>query len=261
MNKKQYKIILVISFLVSLGLCLVVTIIILGSGATWWWVAANESMIQATPTGQPIRRLRSALESPPVVKTTVPAPTFTPTSPTATPLPTDKPTALPPPTDTATPTATPVPPTATQVPPTSTPVPPTLPPPTASPTFTASPVVSYPFVVEETGQFPTNHPNFDVYIAITDKDNNPLAGYQVIGHHSSGLEVMSQVSAAAWTENSGAMHYKAGNIKYEIPNSPGGQWNLQLLDEAGQPVAQLVECSFDPANPSWYFLLYRQTVD
>jgi hypothetical protein len=98
-----------------------------------------------------------------------------------------------------------------------------------------------------------------VYVAITNPDNRPLSGYRVLGTHSSGLQIDSPVSAGDWTANSGAMHYKAGNIKYEAPNSPAGVWTLQLVDEANNPVAPPVEFPFDPASPTWYFLLYQRS--
>ncbi len=80
----------------------------------------------------------------------------------------------------------------------------------------------------------------------------------MLGSHSSGEQMESQVSAGDWTVNSGAMHYKAGNIKYEVPKSPGGFWTLQLVDQAGSPVAPPVEFPFDAGSPTWYFLLYRK---
>jgi hypothetical protein len=98
-------------------------------------------------------------------------------------------------------------------------------------------------------------------VAITDAANKPLSGYRLIGLHSSGLRVESQVSAGDWTVNSGAKHYKAGNIKYEVFNSPPGVWTLQLVDESGQPAAPPIEFSFDAAQPTWYFLLYRRLAD
>ena len=109
-------------------------------------------------------------------------------------------------------------------------------------------------------QFPTNHLDFDVFIAITDADNKPLGGYQVLGQHSDGLQLDSEISANDWTVNSGAMHYKGGNIKYTMLNSPEGVWTLQLVDEARNPVAPAIEFSFDPSNPAWYFILYRLDV-
>jgi hypothetical protein len=124
---------------------------------------------------------------------------------------------------------------------------------------TDTPVPSYPFKVVETSQFPTSHLNFDVYVAITNPENRPLSGYRVLGTHSSGLQIDSQISASDWTVNSGAMHYKAGNIKVEAPNSPAGIWTLQLVDDSNTAVAPPVEFSFDAASPTWYFLLYRQT--
>jgi hypothetical protein len=113
-------------------------------------------------------------------------------------------------------------------------------------------------VVENQG-FPTGKPDFDVFVAVTNPDNRPLEGYRVIGNHSSGLQVESPVSGGDWTENSGAMHYKGGNMKYHVPDSPGGNWLLQLVDEAGQPVAPPVDLPFDIGNPTWYFLLYQET--
>jgi hypothetical protein len=71
------------------------------------------------------------------------------------------------------------------------------------------------------------------------------------------LQVESKVSANRWIANSGAMHYKAGNIKYEVIESPGGVWTLQLINEANQPIAAPLDFSFDPASPTWYFVLYR----
>ncbi|MEM7342630.1 MAG: hypothetical protein AAF485_00170 [Chloroflexota bacterium] len=193
--------------------------------------------------------------------TFTPAPTFTPPPPTSTatetPLPTDTPTPSP----TETPTETPLPPTATatDLPPTATftvtPLPPTATPP-PPPTDTPTPTFSHSIL--ETGGFSTSHPNFDVFIAVTNTGNVPVSGYRVIGFHSGGMQVESAVSAGDWTENSGAMHYKAGNIKYQVPNSPTGIWTLQLVDEAGNPAAPPVEFPFDASNPSWYFLLYGQ---
>lgn len=85
-----------------------------------------------------------------------------------------------------------------------------------------------------------------------------MSGYRVIGRHSSGLQIDSQVSANDWTVNSGAKHYKAGNVKYEAFNSPSGTWTLQLVDEAGQPVAPAIDFPFDTTSPSWYFIIYRR---
>jgi hypothetical protein len=121
-----------------------------------------------------------------------------------------------------------------------------------------SPTPAFAFEVLEFEKFPTNHLNFDVYVAVTDGSNNPLAGYRMVGRHSDGMQLASDLSANRWTQNSGAMHYKAGNIKVEVFNSPGGVWALQLVDEAGQPVAPPLEFPFDPANPNWYFVLFRQ---
>ncbi len=65
-------------------------------------------------------------------------------------------------------------------------------------------------------------------------------------------------SANDWIHNSGAMHYKGGNMKYEIPNSPGGMWTLQLVDGNRDPVAPPVEFPFDPNSPTWYFLFFER---
>jgi hypothetical protein len=129
----------------------------------------------------------------------------------------------------------------------------------SAPTDTPTPIPpDYPFVIKETASFPTNHLNFDVYIAITDNKNKPLSDYRVIGTHSSGLQIESQASAGDWTVNSGAMHYKAGNIKYEVPNSATGVWTLQLVDAQNTPVGPPVQFAFDVANPTWYFLIYQR---
>ena len=97
-----------------------------------------------------------------------------------------------------------------------------------------------------------------MFIAITDANNTPLSGYRVVGTHENGLQVDSPISAGAWTENSGAMHYKAGNIKYVVPNSPNGVWTLQLIDSDGNLAGPPVEFSFDANSPTWHFLFYER---
>jgi hypothetical protein len=217
-----------------------------GSGLTLW---LSSDQPEAIPAGRSTRVLVMAQSSP--------APTFSPT-PTATLIPTSTPTLVP----TATPTSTPVPPspTPTAVPPTETPVNTHTPPPLPTATHTPAPTLppAFAFEVVEFNNFPTSHLNFDVYIAITDNNNKPVSGYRVLGRHSDGLEMDSEISVDRWTQNSGAKHYKAGNIKYEVFTSPGGLWTLQLVDESGQAIAPPVECPFDPANPNWYFVLYRR---
>lgn len=216
----------------------------LGFGwAGFFWLA---SATQATPTPRP------TIE---VVRFSAP-PTATPTatpSPTVTPPPTASPTFTPPLTDTPIPTATASPspsptPTSTAIPPSPTPI----------PTATPSPVPQFDFTVKELDKFDTNHPNFDVYVAVVNDNNRPLGDYRVIGTHSTGLQVESPPSANDWTENSGAMHYKAGNIKFQAANSPGGVWTLQLVDAQGQPAAEPVPLDFDSAHPSWYFIIFER---
>ncbi len=245
MKQKQRRILFIGGIILLVGLCLVTSFTAVGSGLGLWFFF-NSAAEAPAPTVRPTRRVAAA-------------PTFTPTAspttiPTATSTATVTPTPLP--TATATPTPTPIPLTPTPMPPTNTPTSAQLLP-TPTPLPTDTPVPSYPFEILETAQFPTNHLNFDVYVAITDDDNRPLSGYRLLGRHSSGLQIDSQVSAGDWTVNSGAMHYKGGNMKYEAPNSPTGMWTLQLVDEANNPVAVPVEFSFDAANPTWYFLLYR----
>jgi hypothetical protein len=186
-------------------------------------------------------------------------PTLTPT-PAFTATPTD--TLTPVPTQTATPTTaatfTATPTTA----PTSTPIPTPTPAaaaatPTPGPTDTPAPA-TFPFVIQETASFPTNHLDFDVYVAVTNQDNKPLSGYRVAAQHSSGQQITTEASAGDWTVNSGAMHYKAGNLKVNVPQSTSGAWSLQLLDEAGNPAAPIVEFPFENSAPTWYFIIYRR---
>lgn len=241
LKRKNSTWIMGLIILLLVGSCVLVAFTALGSGLTLW-LAVNKIEVTATPTATPTRKL-AALPSP----TPSPSPTFTP-------IPTETPTPLPTATATLVPTWTPSF-TPTPLPATPTPPPPT---PTPLPSDTPTPTPSFPFVVLETEGHETNHLNFDIYVAITDKDNKPLSGYRLLGHHSSGLQVDSQVSANDWTVNSGARQYKGGNLKYEAPNSPTGTWTLQLVDEAGQPVAPPMDFPFDTASPSWYFILYRR---
>lgn len=239
-----------IANLLAVGLCLLSTFILLGFGLVLWFDDDTTATLYPA-TVRPTRRSIKLVELPP-------PPTATPTATV-----TSSPTPTPLPTGTSTPTLTPtptLPPTDTPMPlPTNTPTPTSRPPtPTPSPTGTATPSPpDYPFAIKETGRFDTNHLNFDVYVGITDTDNKPLSDYWVTGTHDSGLQIKSQASAGDWTVNSGAMHYKAGNIKYEAPNSPSGVWTLQLVDPSGNPAAPPVEFAFDAANPTWYFLLYK----
>jgi hypothetical protein len=249
LKKRESIIVLAVTAFLFLLICGLLSLAGVGSGITLWLnsgQAASEGV-----TSRPTRIMALAESSP--------APTFSPT-PTVTLIPSGTPT--PPPTDTSTPTSVPPSPTATHVLPTETPTskatPTDTPPPQPTATDTPTPIPSFAFEILEFEKFPTNHLNFDVYIAITDGSNNPLSGYRMIGQHGGGMQVDSEASASRWTQNSGAMHYKAGNIKFEVFNSPGGVWVLQLVDQAGQPVAPPLEFPFDPANPAWYFVLLQQ---
>ncbi|MDX1520589.1 MAG: hypothetical protein R3264_03090, partial [Anaerolineae bacterium] len=175
-------------------------------------------------------------------------------TPTGTPLPTEPPTAT---SDPPSPTATEVSPTEAS--PTGTPLPTAPPPPTDTPSPTDTPAPSYSFTVAERNRFPTGKPDFDMFIAVTNADNRPIGGYRVVGNHSAGAQFESAVSTGDWTENSGANHYKAGNIKVNVPNSPDGVWTLQLLDEAGQSVAAPLEIPFDTSDPAWHFVLFQRS--
>jgi hypothetical protein len=231
----------------------VVGLFLVSSITMGWYAMTSRLAVVITPTPAQLLAVQPA-----AVFTRLTAVSFTATttpSITPTPLPTATPTLSPTPVPTATPTATPLPPTDTPVPPT-----PTSPPPLPTDTLTPepTPTPAFSFVIQETAAFPTSHVNFDVYIAVTDVNNRPLSGYRLIGTHSSGLQISSDPSAGDWTVNSGAMHYKAGNIKYVAPNSPGGIWQLQLVDSTGRPAAPPLEFPFDPAGPNWYFVVYRQ---
>lgn len=244
--KEQHNLLLPILMLAPLG-CLFALILAVGLVG----VAKYTTIIKPKPA---------------VVVRSTSRPTFTATAmpPTITPLPTATPTVP------ATPTPTPIPPTATAVPATVTPAPsPTpSPPPTSAPavpasapippTATATPAPAFAFAVLESAQFETSHADFDVFVAVTDPNNTPLAGYKVVAEHSAGLRVESALTAGAWTENSGAKHYKGGNLKLSVLNSPTGVWRLQLVDENGNAVAPALEFAFDAANPHWYFMLYRR---
>jgi len=251
MNRNYIIIIGIVLVLIGCG----VTFVTMSAGAVTWAVLSEEAL-QPTLTPELARR-----------KVAMVKPTFTntPTSP-PTPTATASPTLTATPTDTPLPTDTPVPPTNTPTvePPTNTPEPTATntplppPPPTNTPEPTPTPVPSFPFEIAEHETFPTSHLNFDVYIGVTDTDNHPLTGYRIIGTHSNGQQIESRESARDWTENSGAMWYKAGNIKYEAMSSPQGTWTLQLVDNSGQPVAPPIAFQFNPDDPTWYFLLYRR---
>lgn len=234
------------------GLCLGGSVVLFGSGLTFW-VVSDDITARADDGARPARRAISVAKVPTLATNTATVPpTATPTplpTGTPTPVPSDTPPPTAPPTDTPQPSATPAPSTATAAPPTATPLPTDTPTP-APPEF--------PFVVKENLTFPTNHENFDVFVAITNQKNRPMSGYRIIGTHDSGRQIETPASAGDWTENSGAMHYKAGNVKFRVPNSPPGQWTLQLVDEANTPVGPPVVFNFDIYDPTWYFLLYEE---
>ncbi|MCB0190661.1 MAG: hypothetical protein KDJ65_01830 [Anaerolineae bacterium] len=246
------KIYIIVISIAAIGLCFGGGIVLFGSGLTFWAVSDNVTAL-ADDSAPAQRRAISVAKVPtlPTNTATVP-PTETPTprpTNTPTPVPNDTPTATAVPTDTPEPSATPQPPTATARPPTETPLPADTPTPLPP---------EFPFAIKENLTFPTNHENFDVFVAIVNQKNRPQTGYRVIGTHNSGMQVETPASAGDWTENSGAMHYKAGNVKFQVPNSPPGQWTLQLVDEANTPVSPPIIFNFDIYSPTWYFLLYEE---
>lgn len=245
-----------LGIIIALGFCAAVAFVTTGSGLTILYFRDTNRR----PTAAPVVTLR-ALSL--VRGTATPALTATPT---VAPLADvssieaitepDTPTPTAPPAETETP---PPPSTPTDAPPPTDTPPPVQPPPaTNTPVPTDTPAPSYDFAVIENDQFPTGKADLDVFIAVTNRDNKPIGGYRVIGNHSGGMQVESAVSAGDWTENSGANHYKAGNIKLSVPNSPGGSWTLQLVDEGSQPAAAPLELPFDEFNPSWYFVLFQE---
>jgi hypothetical protein len=249
---KCNKIQAILTTAIALGimaLCGLLVFVLFGSGL---WVARRNVSARADEGVMPVQEVSIATLAPlpAQTETTRPTATASPTSlPTATATLVLTPSPTPRPTDTPTPTATLVPPTPVPVPATVTP------PPTDTP---EPPPPAFPFIIKETGTFPTNHLNFDIFIAVVDQKNKPLGGFRVTGTHSNGWQVESALTAGDWTENSGAMHYKGGNVKFTAPNSPTGLWTMQLVDEANTPVAPPVEFPFDENNPTWYFLLYER---
>ncbi|MCB9079107.1 MAG: hypothetical protein H6631_16015 [Anaerolineaceae bacterium] len=247
-SNNSTKLYIIVISIAVIGLCLGAGIVLFGSGLTVW-MARDDITARADDSAQPV--LVAKVPTLPTNTATTPptaTPTLLPTN-TPSPAPSDTPTATVVPTDTPEPTATSIPPTAPPPPPTETP------PPTDTPTPLPP---DFPFIIKENLTFPTNHYNFDVFIAIVNQKNKPLSGYRVIGTLDSGLQVESPVSAGDWTENSGAMHYKAGNVKFQVPNSPPGQWTLQLVNESNTPVSPPVIYNFDIYSPTWYFLIYEE---
>jgi len=243
---KNKHILIIIGIALLIGACLFVVV---SSGGILWMLSSQP--LAVTPTAAlPPTPVSYVTPEATATATLPPPPTFTPTF---TPLPTETPTLVvpsPTPAPGNTPTAAPSP-----LPPTDTPVP-ALPTPTPPPTETPAPAFS--FEAAEVDTFPTNHLDFDVYIAVVDANNTPLNGYKVVGVHNSGLRAESGPSAGDWTENSGAMYYKAGNIKYQVANSPGGVWQLQLVDGAGVAVAAPLDFPFAQDDLKWYFVLYKR---
>ncbi len=246
MLDKKYIILIVV--ILTIGVCITGLMVLTLGGLTWVTLHPLSSG-DPSPTSRQLAAVIRPTFTPSATPTSTDTPPETPTpppTPTETRLPTSTPTA----------TVTPIPPTETVIPPTATPRP--LPTATDTPAPTPTPAPVYEFTILEQANFPTGNPNFDAYVAVTDEGNNPLAGYRLLGRHSDGRTVDSRVSANRWTENSGAMHYKAGNIKYEAPNSATGVWTLQLVNEANQPVAPPLEIPFATQDPTWHFVLYRQ---
>ena len=259
---KQYAKILFTSLaiIIALTFCGAVALVTTGSGLTMLYFREPDGPPTAAPvtTLRPLALVRGT--ETPATATVAALLSIDTATPTPSPLP-ETPTPTEPAVEEATAEALPLTdtPLPTAEPPTDTPQPAQPPPPTDIPIPTDTPAPSYDFAVIENDDFPTGKPDFDVFIAVTNEDNKPLGGYRVISNHSSGMQVESATSAAEWTENSGAKHYKAGNIKIHIPTSPGGAWTLQLIDESNQPVAAPLELPFDDFNPSWYFVLFRET--
>jgi hypothetical protein len=220
-----------------------------GAGMAFWFASGSEV--------KPIARAPSPTRMWPTVTSTIlptateaPAAAVDPLTPTVSPTPTN--TATPAPTEmpSATATIAPLPtPTAAA---TETPVPPTL-----TPAPTETPLPAFDFELAESDAFPTGKDDFDAFIAVTDANNNPLGGYRIMGTHSNGQQLESQPSVDRWSENSGAMHYKAGNIKLHVTDSPEGEWTLTLVNAENQVAAASVNLAVDRAAPQWYFLLFR----
>jgi len=226
--------------------------VFLGAGAGLaLWLASRSDVGPVAAAPKPTR-IWPTVTATSMPATPEPAEVLELSSPTATQSPTSSPTPTSTPTIEPTPTASP---TVTVSATADVELPAV--PPTSTATVTSTPAPAYAFVLVESDAFPTGKDDLDVFVAVTDADNNPLDGYRILGAHSNGQQMESQTSVARWSENSGAMHYKAGNIKLHIEHSPAGSWALTLVDQTNQVVAAPVDLASDPAAPQWHFLLFR----
>ncbi len=99
-----------------------------------------------------------------------------------------------------------------------------------------------------------------MYIAVTSANNVPIGGMKIIGDHSpSGMHVESPATCFNWcAPTAPGGDAKVGNVKFEPPAYIAGTWTLKLVDGGGALAAAPVTVGVDPANPQWYFLLFRQ---
>ncbi len=99
-----------------------------------------------------------------------------------------------------------------------------------------------------------------MYIAVTNGSNVPIGGMKIIGDHSpSGMHWESPETCFDWcAPTAPGGDAKVGNVKFEPPAYIAGTWTLKLVDGGGGLAAAPVTVPVDPANPQWYFLLFRQ---
>ena len=218
-------------------------------GLTWAvWMALALALLAAcggretpTPTRTPVPTYTptppGAGSVPQAVAVDVPATTPAP----PTPLPSATPTRVVP-TDTPTPV-----PTAT-----FTPTPSATPTPTSTPTPSPTPTPDYPFALEAAERFPSPITTVDevrIYVYVYGEDALALEGYtlrvlkdgrplEVLGRSSGGLPGETRPGPSPYT--------RFANLGLAFFEPPAGEWVVQLVDGAGNPVGPPARFMLEP---------------
>ncbi len=173
-----------------------------------------------TPRPTPTRALRPTFTSTPVAVKALPQPT-----PTATAIP------LPP---------TPVP-TDTPIPPTPTPQPTDTPTPAPTATFTPTPVPAFAFELERAERFPAQSPGTEgvrIYLYVYSLAEFGLPGYSLrVTRNGVPLPVnaVSEGGLPRQTRPGPSVYTRLTNLQVEFQEPPGGTWEVQLIDQEGNP--------------------------
>lgn len=147
-------------------------------------------------------------------------------------------------------------PTDTPILPTPTPQPTDTPTPMPTATFTPTPVPTFAFELERAEQFPAQSPETEgvrIYLYVYSLAEFGLPGYSLRVMRNGRPLPVNAVSASGLprqTRPGPSAYTRLTNMQVEFQQPPGGTWEVQLVDQEGNPAGPPVTFTLSVDDPN-----------